>query len=261
MKRKQLAAAMGILAAGSVMLSACASQASTPLPSVLKVENVGENSEGKVTISSSETVKVTPDMAEIVYGIRTENEDAQACQQENTEKLNAVLEFLKGQGFEETSIKTSGYSLDPQYDWSGNKQTLIGYQMRTQVTLTDVPMDQVGSLLSKTVESGANEIQSVSYFSSKYDETYQQALTKAMETAKAKAETLAAASGKKIVGVTSVQEYGSNQYGRYISANYNMSKAAGAGAAMETTAAMDMGVMPGEMEVTAQISVDFLLVP
>ena len=260
MKRKQLVTAMGILAAGSVLLSACASQASTPLPSVVKVENVGESNEGKVTISSRETIKVTPDMAEIVYGIRTENEDANACQQDNTEKLNAVLEFLKGQGFEEKSIKTSGYSLDPRYDWSGNKQTLIGYEMRTQVTLTDVPMDRVGELLSKTVESGANEIQSVSYFASNYDEAYQQALTKAVETAKAKAETLASASGKKIAGVLSVQEYGDSQYGRYISANYRMDQAAGV--KMETTAAaMDMGVMPGEMEVAAQISVDFSLVP
>ena len=260
MKRKQLAAAMGILAAGSLMLSACASQASTPLPSVVKVENVGESSDGKVTISSRETIKVTPDMAEIIYGIRTENEDAKVCQQENTEKLNSVLEFLKGQGFEEKSIKTSGYSLDPRYDWSGNKQTLIGYEMRTQVTLTDVPIDQVGGLLSKTVESGANEIQSVSYFASKYDEAYQQALTKAVETARAKAETLAAARGKKIGGVLSVTEYGDNQYGRYISANYKMET--GAGAVMETAAAaMDMGVMPGEMEVSAQINVDFSLVP
>lgn len=259
MKRKQIMAAVGVLAAGSVMLSACGSQTSTVLPSVLKVENVNQGDEGKVTVNSTETVKVTPDMAEIVYGVRTENVDAAACQQENTEKLNAVLEYLKGQGFEETSIQTSGYSLDPRYDWSGNTQTLIGYEMRTQITLTDVPMDRVGELLSSTVETGANEVQSVSYFSSQYDHAYQQALTKAVELARAKAETLAAASGKKIGAVLGVEEYGDNQYGRYVNAAYNM-RAEGAGAvAQKASAAMD--VMPGEMEVSAQISVDFSLEP
>lgn len=258
MKNKQMLATVGILAAGAMVLSACGSQVSTPLPEVIKVENVGESSDGKVTITSRETVKVTPDMAKIVYGITTENEDSQVCQQENTDKLNAVLEYLKGQGFEEKSIQTSGYSMDPRYDWSGNKQTLIGYEMRTQVTLSDVPMDRVGSLLSETVASGANEIQSVSYYSSGYDEAYQQALTKAVESARAKAETLAIAGGKKIGGVLGIQEYRDYQDGRYVSAVANLFSKAGA---TETAAARDMGVMPGEMEVTAQINVDFSLVP
>ena len=95
-----------------------------------------------------------------------------------------MLAFLKDQGFEEKSIKTTGFSLDPRYDWSGNRQQLIGYEMNTQVTVTDVPIDQVGGLLSRTVESGANEIQSVIYFSSTYDEAYQEALQKAVELAK-----------------------------------------------------------------------------
>lgn len=259
MKNKQMLAAVGILAVGAMALSACGSQVSTPFPNVIQVENVGESSDGKVTITSRETVKVTPDMAKIVYGITTENEDSQVCQQENTEKLNAVLEYLKGQGFEEKSIQTSGYSMDTRYDWSGNKQTPIGYEMRSQVTLSDVPMDRVGSLLSDTVASGANEIQSVSYYSSGYDDAYQQALTKAVESARAKAETLAAAGGQKIGIVLGIQEYGDYQYGRYITAAVSMSSK-GAGAA-ETAAASDMGVMPGEMEVTAQINVDFSLVP
>ena len=93
------------LAAGCVgmaaLLTACTPQVSTNVPNVIRVENVDAGDEGKVTINSSDSVEVTPDMAEIVYGITTEDDDASACQQKNTEALNQVLAFLKEQGYEE----------------------------------------------------------------------------------------------------------------------------------------------------------------
>ena len=252
------------LAAGCVgmaaVLSACTPQVSTNVPGVIRVENVDVGDEGKVTINSSESVEVTPDMAEIIYGITTEDEDASACQQKNTEALDKVLTFLKEQGYEGKSIKTTGFSLEPRYDWSGNSQKLIGYQMNTQVTVTDVPMDDVGGLLSKTVESGANEIQNVTYFSSTYDQAYEEALKKAVELARGKAEAIAEADGRQLGKVLKVEEYNDGQYGRYVSSGINqrsmkmMDAEAAAGAA-------DMGVMPGQMKVTANICVDFELLP
>lgn len=38
--------------------------------------------------------------------------------------------------------------------------------MQTEVTVSDVAVDQVGTLLSNGVGNGANEIYSVSYYSS-----------------------------------------------------------------------------------------------
>lgn len=252
------------LAAGCVgmaaVLSACTPQVSTSVPGVIRVENVDVGDEGKVTINSSESVEVTPDMAEIIYGITTEDKDASACQQKNTEALDKVLAFLKEQGYEDKSIKTTGFSLEPRYDWSGNSQKLIGYQMNTQVTVTDVPIDDVGGLLSKTVESGANEIQNVTYFSSTYDQAYEEALKKAVELARGKAEAIAEADGRQLGKVLKVEEYNDGQYGRYASSGINqrsmkmMDAEAAAGAA-------DMGVMPGQMKVTANICVDFELLP
>ena len=252
------------LAAGCVgmaaVLSACTPQVSTSVPGVIRVENVDVGDEGKVTINSSESVEVTPDMAEIIYGITTEDEDASVCQQKNTEALDKVLAFLKEQGYEDKSIKTTGFSLEPRYDWSGNRQKLIGYQMNTQVTVTDVPIDDVGGLLSKTVESGANEIQNVTYFSSTYDQAYGEALKKAVELARGKAEAIAEADGRQLGKVLKVEEYNDGQYGRYASSGINqrsmkmMDTEAAAGAA-------DMGVMPGQMKVTANICVDFELLP
>lgn len=257
MKKRIVLAAVGCIVAGSVMLSGCASEVTAYVPDVIKVENL-EQSEGRISLSTSETVKVVPDMAQITYGITTEAADAEKCQQDNTEKLNQLLEYLKAQGLEEKSIATSGFSMDPRYDWSGNKRILVGYEMQTTVTVNDIPMDQTGSMLTGGVAAGANEIYSVSYFSSTYDEAYAEALTKAVELARTKAEALAAASGQQLGAVVNIQEYSDSQYGRYVASNLSMrsSKTEDAGASMGA----DMSVMPGEMEVTANISVEFELV-
>ena len=246
----------------AAVLAACTPQVSTNVPGVIRVENVEAGDQGKVTINSSDSVKVSPDMAEITYGITTEDADASACQQKNTEALNKVLAFLKEQGYGDESIKTTGFSLNPRYDWSGNTQKLIGYEMNTQVTVTDVPIDDVGGLLSKTVESGANEIQDVTYFSSTYDQAYEEALKKAVDMARGKAEAIAEADGRQVGKVLKVEEYNDGQYGRYASSGINQrSSKMMDGAVAEAAGAADMGVMPGQMKVTANICVEFELLP
>ena len=56
-------------------------------------------------------------------------------------------------------------------------------------------------------ETGANEIYSVSYYSSGYDDAYAEALKKAVDLARTKAEALAEASGRTLGYVVSIEEY------------------------------------------------------
>lgn len=254
-------AAVGVLAAflGAVSLSGCAPQVSASVPAYIQVENVDAGQ--TIAIQASEAVKVAPDMAKIVYGVNTEDKDAQICQQQNAEKVEKVLEYLKGQGIEEGSIATSDFSLDPMYDWSGNQRVLTGYEMRTQVTVSDVPMEQVGALISQTVEAGANEILSVSYFSSKYDEAYQEALALAVNQAKAKAEAMAHAEGYQVTEVVSMEEYSDLQQGRYVNSGLMRNTVSSSKEAAPGAAVMDMAVMAGEMEVSADIQVVYKIAP
>ena len=75
--------------------------------------------------------------------------------------------------------------------------------------------DRAGSILSKSVEAGVNRIDSVSYFSSNYDASYEEALKGAMEVARTKAQALAEASGKTLGAVARVEEFGYNPSTRY----------------------------------------------
>ena len=108
--------------------------------------------------------------------------------------------------------------------------------MQTEVTVSDVAVDQVGTLLSNGVGNGANEIYSVSYYSSGYDDAYAEALKKAVELARTKAEALAEASGRTLGYVVSIEEYSDSQYGRYVDGGVNLKKES---AVMEAAGAED----------------------
>lgn len=172
--KKRMLTAIGLSAMIAVSLAGCSTSVS--VPDTVRVENVGDSADGKITMDSSETVKIVPDMAKIVFAVTSEAKKADECQQKNTEALNSLTEYLKGQGIDEKSITTSGYSLNPRYDWSSDTRKLIGYEMQTEVTVSDVTVEQVGTLLSGGVNAGANEIYSVSYYSSGYDDAYAEAL-------------------------------------------------------------------------------------
>ena len=155
---------------------------------------------------------------------------------------------------EETSIQTSAYSLNPIYDWNSGTQNITGYEMTTRITVSDIPIDQAGEILSESVIAGINQVDSVSYFSSNYDASYGEALKGAVAMAQEKAQSIAEASGKSVAGISHVEEYGYNPQVRY-------SSYSGANKAVAETAAaaMDMAVMPGEVSVEAQVSVEFVI--
>lgn len=232
-------------------LSGC--NGATQIPGTLKIENVN-GADNVITVTGREEVKVVPDMAQIIYSVFTREDTAAACQEKNAVDLEAAINTLKGLGVEETSIQTSSYGLSPIRNWNSGNQEITGYEMTTTITVSDIPIDNAGTILSQSVAAGVNGIDSVSYFSSNYDASYQEALKAAMAMAQAKAEAIAEASGKTIESVVRVEEAGYNP-----STRYNALKGPGASAsAMETTGA-NMAVMPGQVSVEAQISVDFKL--
>lgn len=242
---KPLTAAL--IAVTALSVTACAQTGTASIPGA-NITTVDNKAGSTIQVQSTEEVKVVPDMAEISFAVSTQAADPKACQEKNSEDLNKVITFLKSSGIDEKSIQTSNYGLEPMYDWSSG-QTITGYQMRTSIILSDQPIDQVGTLLSSCIEAGINNIDSVSYLSSKYDASYQEALKKAIEAAKVKAEAIAAASGCTLGEIANIEElntYSNERYTGYSST----------GTAPQTDA-KSMVVEPGQINVEAQITVTY----
>ncbi len=240
----------GVVTVATVLAGGCTSNVS--LPDIVKVENV-EGSSNVILVAGRETVKVVPDMVRIEYAIYTQADTAAQCQTDNAGDLDKAIETLESLGVAKTSIQTSAYGMNPIYNWDSGKQEITGYEMTTRITVSDVPVEEAGGILSQSVAAGVNRIDSVNYFSSNYDASYDEALKGAIAMAQRKAEAIAQASGKSIVGIVRVEENG-----YYPEARYSVYNSRSSGAAKEE-AAMDMALMPGEVGVEAQVMVEFEL--
>lgn len=239
-----------LIAAAALGVTACAAEtASAPGANAAVPTAAGQTAPGTVQVQTAENVKVVPDMAQIVFGVTSQGADPKECQEKNNQDTEKVIAFLKQANVDEKSIQTSNYGLSPIYNWD-NGQSITGYEMRTTISVSDIPMDQVGTLLASSVEAGVNNIDSVNYLSSKYDESYQEALKKAIASSKVKAQAMAEASGCTLGEISSVQEIGSYSNNRYT--GYTAS-----GIMTEAMDAKSMAVEPGQISVEAQVNVTY----
>lgn len=256
-----------------ILCTACQGKASPPDPQAEK-EASAESGENKdilldlgdktayyagniVSVKSSETVHVVPDIAQIVYSVRTEEKTASACQQSNAEAVSVVIAQLKDLGVSETSIQTSDYYMHPVYNYSGNTARVTGYEATISLTVSDLPIDRLDEILSKSVDGGINTIQSITYMASNYDESYQEALRKAVDTACQKAQVLAQASGRSVGTALNITEISG-----YSEARYDDTARSGMINSIKEESFTDYaadtaGIMPGEIQVEASIVVEY----
>ncbi len=205
-----------------------------------------------VTVSASGKVSVVPDMAEIIFGISTEDTDAAVAQDKNSKEAQKVVDKLKELGISEKSIKTSAYDIYPQYDYDAEGGSrIVGYTVDTTLTVSDLPVSDAGNVISQCVSAGINSMNGINYSCSGYDDAYNEALAEAVNAAAGKAQVLATASGKSLGDVKSVVEGYQD-----VTLQYRSLDAAAFKNSMESS---DAVIMPGESDVEAQVTVTYAL--
>lgn len=252
MKKKMIGLTAASLLLSAAILGGCAAGTGVQNVSAGNTASADAALFGTITAEGEGKVSAVPDIAQLDLSVTTQGADAKTAKDENAKQYNQVLEFLKSEGIAESSIQTENVYLNPIYDWSGNTQTITGYSMATDMTVSDISIDRLSELLDKAVDAGINGIQSVTYMCSSYDEKYNEALQLAVENAKSKADAIAAAGGTSAGTMQNVSEYGADTTARYTNAPGARSMAVD-----ESTSASDMAVMPGELEITARVSASF----
>lgn len=227
----------------------------TDVVSLQDSENVriGSSLPRTVTVNSRESVHVEPDIAEIVFSVSTQAPQAADCQQHNSQEVDQLSSLLQEMGVAEASIQTTDYYMNPRYEWVNDVRRLAGYEACTTLTISDIPMEQAGTILSESVNAGVNHIQSISYLSSRYDEAYQEALALAVSAAAAKAQAMADAAGYSLGSISYMQETSSYSQARYQD-NVLMNRKQ-----MAAEGEDSVTILPGELEISAQVMVEYYL--
>ena len=163
-----------------------------------------------IRVTGESTVEAKPDQAELILGVVTQAATGQAAAAQNAQKLDAVLSQLRkalGAGAE---VKTLSYSLSPNYRYpkEGGQPSIAGYTASNNVEVKIGDLSQAGKVIDIATQSGANQVQSLSFTLKDEQAVLNRALREASARAKAKVDALAAELGLKVVRVLRVEEGG-----------------------------------------------------
>lgn len=206
-----------------------------------------------VTVRGEGVVATTPDQVRLSVSVNTQAQNASAAMRAASGRTQEILGLLKKMGVDEKNLQTSRVTVTPTYDYSRQIQPppIVGYNGVNEfsVLFKGRLMEKVGEFMDRAVEAGASTFGGLQYESSKSRELEREALQKAADDAKARAEVLARQLGATVGSVVTVREATTGSGPGPIL----MRQSFGA----ETAQAAP--VMSGEVSVTAQIEVMFEL--
>lgn len=181
--------------------------------------------------------EVAPDMARITVGVQSKGQDARDALSRNSTSLNAVVVAIEGQGVPANRIQTSDLSL-----WFDDQHQSYVASHNLTVRIDDV--NTVGSVLDAAVGAGANTSWGVSFALKDESAARAQALQAAIADARKRANSMASALGVSVTGVVSAGE-----------ATVNVTPLPYAAGAVQAPAASSTNVQPGQLTISADVTV------
>ena len=211
-----------------------------------------ESQGGKRTLSVTGNGKAdaSPDVAYLTLSVETTAKNASQAVKDNAATTNKVLEVIKGKLGKEDKVSTAGYSLSPVYEYNNqtNKSEFTGYRASNKIIVEAHNLKELGTIIDATAQAGLNNIESLSFDTTKRDEFRREALTRAVNDAKTTAETLAKAAGVKITKILQLSP--SFDYPVPVYRDYALAKEAPA-------PAPPTPIEPGDISVSASVNIVF----
>lgn len=206
------------------------------LPDLAGAQEPG-STDDTLTVSGVGTVGAVPDEAQLSFGVETRRPTAQAAVAANGDAMRRVISALRQAGARE--IATQWVSV---YPYTADDGSVQGYVASNSVSASS-DVEDAAALIDAAAEAGANQVSGPGLSSSNAEALYRQALAKAVDEARARAEVLAKAAGRSLGRITTIVESGAQPVPVYDRAE----------------AAAPTPIVPGQQETSATVSVTFSL--
>ena len=176
-----------------------------------------------VTATGQVTVLAAPDQAVLMVSVQTDAPDPATAMDQNAKTMKAVIDRLKAEGLADSAIETTGVQVYPLESTVPLPMTpttagvtppstpqVTGYRATNTVQVTITQLDTVGKIYGAAIEAGANNVSGPTWRLSDDSAAIKDALKKAVESAKGKADTLASAAGASVGAVVSLNDNASS---------------------------------------------------
>ena len=231
--------AVALALAALVALSGCGTKVVTP-PSAQPVNTVTADGTGKVT--------AVPDLAIMTFGATAQSDNAKTALNQASKTAESITSALKKSGIAAEDIQTQNVSVYPQYDTKNNKPVITGYQANVSVTAKVRDIGKLGDIITAASGAGADTINGPTFTLDEESPVRDDAVAKAVDNAKSRAEAMAKAAGKTLGEVLSMSSVG-----------VNVPSPIYAGEVAKDAAAASVPIEPGTLDITADVTVVFEL--
>jgi uncharacterized protein len=243
-----------VVVVGALMVSGCA-------PAVQAAPAAaGEAVSRSITVVGQGEVKAKPDIATVNLGVEVTAPTVSEAMTEANAHMKTILAAMKSLGIADKDVQTSNFSINFERSnpnvplasetTSGAKtegaQTPAGfYRVNNMIQVTIRDLDKVGDVLDAAVEAGANNVWGVSFGLDDTDALEVQAREKAVQDARARAESLAKLNNVTVGDVVSISEVIGGSPSPVYAEAASFRGLGGGGAPVE----------PGELTFTTQIQI------
>lgn len=227
--------------------------AAAPAGALAQVMPVPAVSGLRLDVVATGEVTRAPDQVTVMAGVVTRAPQAEAALRDNAERMERVRTALRGLGIEPRDIQTGTISLNQDYErprepTAGGRPEPSGYVASNQLTIRFRDIARAGRSIDALVGVGVNNVQGPMFGLSNPSAALDEARTKALASARARADLYAHALGSRVRRIVSVSESGQP--------GIVMGEAASV--RMQTTDASTR-IEPGEQLVSTNLTVTFEL--
>lgn len=166
--------------------------------------------EDTISVTATGEVYAKPDLVLTSFSVLTEAKTVIEALSANTEKMNAIIAFIKSENVADKDIKTVGFNISPRYEWydKGTRRVLVGYDVQQTLQVKIRDLAKIGSIIQGATDQGANQVSDLQFTIDNEDELQAQARTQAITEAKAKAKELTSQLGVSLGKVVQFSEGG-----------------------------------------------------
>lgn len=203
-----------------------------------------------IFVTGQGVVSVAPDMASVDLGVTQRAPTAAGAMGQVSDKVAAILTQLDGLSIADLDRQTSGFYLRPVYEnrpvEEGQTAQIVGYEAGNLVTVRVRDLSKIGVVLDSVILEGANNFNGLHF--SLQDQSAPLALARqgAVADAMARAEQLAKAAGITLGAVLEMTENSQGYPPMQMQA-----------AEMRSMDSMQKSIASGEIEVAAQVTMQF----
>jgi hypothetical protein len=162
-----------------------------------------------ISVSGSGEVSAEADLARVFVSVVATAETADEARAQVATDVERMRAALRNASVPDDAVTTTSFTIVPQYDYSGDRPNLTGYQT-VHAFRIEVAPDRAGEIVDVVVGNGADQVDAVQFTLSdeRRAELRTEALTRAMNAARVDAEAIAAAGDLEIAGIRSASTTG-----------------------------------------------------